>query len=354
MIDRQKSISTNIQAGYDFPMRNIKPNYRPRVAARQEQFRGVSLDQAARDFQKASRADNTTHTYQSGQKQFKAFCRENDFEVFPGDPEAVRQFLVYLAIRKGLSIATVKVRFAALRRMYRDELGRRFNVTDTDAVRDCLEGLIRTLAEAPVQAPSLGATQIRQIVRALGKGDGKAWSVRALRDRALLLVTYAGAFRRSEVSALLRCDCLFEADGVRILLRRSKTDQQSDGEWIGIGFGKRSYTCPVRCMRAWFDVSPDCEYVFTPVSRGDKPVDEQLQPKGVGRIVKSLAHKAGLDPEAFTAHSLRAGMTTDLNEAGVSTAMVQQRTRHRSTSMVARYHRPGTVLKTNYTRRAGL
>lgn len=354
MITPTISATSPKPATYAHESRNIKPNYRPRVAARQEQFRGVSLDQAARDFQKAARADNTTHTYKAGQEQFKDFCRENGFAVFPGDPDAVRQFLVFLAIRKGLSIATVKVRFAALRRMYRDEHGRRDNVTDTDAVRDCLEGLIRTLAEAPVQAPSLGAAQIRLIVRALEKGEGKTWSARALRDRALLLLTYAGAFRRSEVSGLLRCDCLFESEGVRILLRRSKQDQQSDGEWIGIGFGKRAYTCPVRCLKAWFAVSPDLEYVFSPVSRGDKPIDEQLQPKGVGRIVKGLAHQAGLDPEAFTAHSLRAGMTTDLNEAGVSTAMVQKRTRHRSTSMVSRYHRPGTVLKTNYSRRAGL
>ncbi len=349
-------ISTNNATAihYDFGMRNIKPNYRPRVTARQEQYRGVSLDQAAREFQKAARADNTTHAYKAGQKQFKDFCRDNGFQVFPGDAEAVRQFLVFLAIRKGLSIATVKNRFAAIRRMYRDELGKRDNVTDTDAVRDCLEGLIRTLAEAPVQAPSLGAEQIRVIVRALAKGEEMTWSNRALRDRALLLVTYAGAFRRSEVSGLLRCDCLFESEGLRILLRRSKTDQQSDGQWIGIGHGKRAYTCPVRSLQAWFEVSPDCEYVFTPISRGDSPIDEQLQPKGVGRIVKSLAHKGGLDPDAFTAHSLRAGITTDLNEAGVSTAMVQQRTRHRSTSMVARYQRPGTVLKTNYSRRAGL
>lgn len=339
---------------YEYESRNIKPNYRPRVAARQEAYRNVSLERAARDFQKAARADNTTHTYKAGKEQFKAFCREHGFEVFPGDPEAVRQFLVFLATRKGLSIATIKVRFAALRRMYRDEHGRRDNVTDTDAVQDCLEGLIRTLAEAPIQAPSMGARELRMVMRALEKAEGPVWSNRALRDRALLLVTYAGAFRRSEVSVLLRCDCHFEAEGVRLLLRRSKTDQQSAGQWIGIGMGKRAYTCPVRALRAWFEASPGCEYVFTPVSRGDKPIDEQLQPKGVGRIVKDLAHKAGLDPEAFTAHSLRAGMTTDLNEAGVSTAMVQQRTRHRSTTMVSRYHRPGTVLKTNYSRRAGL
>lgn len=350
--DRRNYVSADELYGSAVGLGNIKHIYRPRATARQETWRAFGLAEAAEHFETRAKSSNTNRTYGAAVKQYLAFCRAMDFEVLPGDEEALRQFLVFLAVRRGLSIRTVKTRFAGLRRYYRDQVGRQ-NVTESEAVQKCLNGLVRELGEAPVRAPALGADDIRRILRKLPRQDGRL-TIASLRDRALLLVVYAGAFRRSEAAGLLREDVVFEGNNARVLLRRSKTDQESAGVWVGIGQGKRRYTCPVHALRAWFDASPRATHVFHPVDRWGSVSARPLQDKGIGRIVKRLAHLGGLDPESFTAHSLRAGLATDLNAAGMSTAQVQQGTRHRSVTMVSVYNRPSDVNRTNFTRRAGL
>lgn len=335
---------------------NIKNTYRPRVEERRKTWGDVDLAKAAEHFQGKARASNTMRSYAAGIRQFREFCADAGFEVLPGNPEAVRQFLVYLAIRRGRSIATVQQRYAGVRRFYREQVGRQRGdlVTGCDLVRDCLNGLVRELGEAPVRAPALCAADIRRILRKLPREKGGALTVGSLRDRALLLVVYTGAFRRSEAAGLLREDLEFDGPDARVLLRKSKTDQKKEGRWVGIGAGRRKFTCPVRAMRAWFEASPGCTHLFHPVSKWGEVNPEPLQDKGIGRIVKRLAHLGGLDPDAFTAHSLRAGVVTDLNAAGVPTAVVQQCSRHKAANMVARYNRPSDVNQTNFTRRAGL
>ena len=334
------------------PLRNIKNTYRPRVEARIEAYRNADLGKAAAEFAGQARADNTTMAYRQGVEQYRAFCANAGFEVDPGDAEAIRQFLTFLAIKRGLSMATIALRFAALRRYYRDGYGRE-NVTNSDSVRDCLKGLTRVLGERPKHAEPLGVEKLRKIMKALPKGrDGKL-NVEALRDRALLLVMYAGALRRSEAAAILRADVVFEEGGVRMLLRSSKGDQQNEGRWIAIGFGHRKGTCPVLALQTWFDASPDRNNLFHPVTSSGFVKVEALTDKGIGRVVKRAAARARLDWEAITAHSLRSGVATDLTSAGLPTALVQERTRHKSANMVARYHHP-ELYKTNFSRKGGL
>lgn len=344
------------ETGSELDLSKIKSTYRPRATARQEAWRYVELSTAAEHFQGKARASNTARSYGAAIKQYREFCRVEGFQVLPGEPEAVRQFLVHLAIRRGLSMATVQQRFAGLRRFYRDQVGRQRGdlITGCDLVRDCLNGLIRELGEAPVRAPALCAADIRKILRKLPRDKGGALTVASLRDRALLLVVYTGAFRRSEAAGLLREDLEFDGPDARVLLRKSKTDQKKEGRWVGIGAGRRKFTCPVRALRAWFEASLGCSHFFHPVGKYGDVFAEPLQDKGIGRIVKRLAHLGGLDPDAFTAHSLRAGVVTDLNAAGVPTAVVQQCSRHKAANMVARYNRPSDVNQINFTRRAGL
>jgi site-specific recombinase XerD len=334
------------------PLRNIKNTYRPRVEARIEAYRGADLGKMAAEFAGKARADNTTMAYRQGVKQYREFCVDAGFDVEPGDPEAIRQFLTYLAIKRGLSMATVGLRFAALRRYYRDGYGRE-NVTNTDAVRDCVKGLMRVLGERPKHAEPVGVEKLRKIMKALPRGKDGQFTVEALRDKALLLVIYAGALRRSEAAAILRADVVFEEAGVRMLLRSSKGDQQNEGRWIAIGYGLRKGTCPVLALQAWFEASPERNNLFHPVTSSGFVKVEPLTDKGVGRVVKRAAARARLDWEAITAHSLRSGVATDLTSAGLPTALVQERTRHKSANMVARYHHP-ELYKTNFSRKGGL
>jgi site-specific recombinase XerD len=333
------------------PLRNIKNSYRPRVAARIEAYSGLDLEAMAAQFAGQARADNTTRTYKAGMDQYRAFCAEAGFSVDPGEVEAVRQFLTFLAIRRGLSMATVELRFAALRRYYRDKVGRE-NVTSTDAVLDCMKGLKRVLGERPRHAEPLTVDKIRLILGALPREDG-ALTVEGLRDRALVLVIYATGLRRSEAAGILRADVVVDTEGVRMLLRSSKTDQEHDGVWLPMMPGRYKRTCPVKALREWFAVSPGCTHLFHPVGHAGMVGTRPLSDKGIGRIVKRAAARARLDWDAITAHSLRAGVTTDLTSAGVPTALVQERTRHKSANMVSRYHRPAPY-KTNFSRKGGL
>lgn len=350
----RKSSTQKATKTYKDDKPDIKYNYQGRRETRKREYLHVPLERAADLFAAAAQADNTSRSYELGVEQYLEFCREHGFLALPGDPQAIRLFLTHLVARKGLKTSTVQVRFAAIRRWYRDQVGA-VNVATSDYVLRCFQGILRSHGEPAKGAMAMGAAEVRRVVRGIRKTmvDDRS-EIRGLRDIALVLVTYAGAFRRSEVASLLREDVVFEEEGVRVFLRRSKTDQQGRGTWVGIGMGRRKYTCPVRALRAWLDASPGCEYVFVPISRMGEPERDGLQPDGVGEIIKGLVVVGGLDPDLYSAHSLRAGITTDLNEAGLSTALVQERTRHKSASMINRYHRPRGVLRINYTRRGGL
>jgi integrase len=176
-----------------------------------------------------------------------------------------------------------------------------------------------------------------------------------LRDRALILLGFAGAFRRSELVGLTVDDCAFGKDGLTVTLRRSKTDQAGAGRKIGIPYGSNPETCPVRTMQAWIEqaalsaVGPGVSTgpLFRSINRHG-----QVQPGGlsgidVARVVKKLAQRAGLDAAKYAGHSLRAGHATSAAIAGASERSIMNQTGHRSVQMVRRYIRDGSLFREN-------
>ncbi len=353
-MERVKAGSLTDENTCNNPLRNIKNTYRARVTDRIEAYRGADLGKMAAEFAGKARADKTTESYATAMVQYRAFCLEHGFSVDPGEVEAVQQFLTFLAIRRGLSMATVELRFAGLVRYYRDKYGKD-NVTATDAVRNCLKGLKRVLGERPKHAEPLTVDKLRKVLKALPKGKDGRITVEGLRDRALLLVIYATGMRRAEAAGMMRSDVVWEREGVRMLLRSSKTDQMREGEWLPMMPGRYKRTCPVKALTEWFEQSSGCSHLFHPVTRSGLISVRPLSDQGIGRIVKRAAARAnaGLDWESITAHSLRSGVVTDLTSAGLSTALIQERTRHKSANMVARYHHP-ELYKTNFSRKGGL
>jgi integrase len=176
-----------------------------------------------------------------------------------------------------------------------------------------------------------------------------------LRDRALVLLGFAGAFRRSELVGLTADDCAFGRDGLTVTLRRSKTDQAGAGRKIGIPYGSNPETCPVRNVQSWLERAgtPD-GLLFRSINRHG-----QLQPGGlsggdVARVVKKLAEKAGLDAAKYAGHSLRAGHATSAAIAGASERSIMNQTGHRSVQMVRRYIRDGSLFRENSAGKLGL
>jgi len=168
-----------------------------------------------------------------------------------------------------------------------------------------------------------------------------------LRDRALLLVGFSGAFRRSELVGLNVEDCEFSDDGLTITLRRSKTDQEAAGRKIGIPRGSSPETCPVRALRAWMDAASIAEgTLFRSVNRHGH-VGERLSAKRVAIVVKQAAAAVSLDETQFAGHSLRAGLVTSAAIAGRSDRSIMNTTGHRSIAMVQRYVRDASLFRDN-------
>jgi site-specific recombinase XerD len=151
-----------------------------------------------------------------------------------------------------------------------------------------------------------------------------------LRDRALILLGYAGAFRRSELVSLAVADLSFTRDGLTIALRRSKTDQMGAGRTIGVPYGSNPDTCPVRTLQAWIEeASITSGLLFRSVSRHGEVQPSGLSPIDVARVVKKLAERAGLDPKKYAGHSLRSGHATSAAIGGASERSIMKQTGHR-------------------------
>ena len=186
-----------------------------------------------------------------------------------------------------------------------------------------------------------------------------------IRNRALLLIGFAGAFRRSELVDLDVEDLDFRDEGLVITVRRSKTDQEGQGLLKGIPYGSDRDTCPIRSLQLWLETaSITSGAIFRSVNKGDKVIlhrrrngeviEARLGGRDVARIVKRCAQRAGLDPQRYAGHSLRAGFATTAAERQVPEQEIMDQTGHKSLLMLRRYIRKGSVLKNNAAAKIGL
>jgi integrase len=181
-------------------------------------------------------------------------------------------------------------------------------------------------------------------------------TLQGIRDRAILLVGFAGAFRRSELAGLTLDDVEFTNDGVMITLRQSKTDQEGEAYIKGIPYGSTPATCPVRALRAWLDAGGiTAGPLFRSVWKGGRRLrPTPLNDRAIAEVVKRAAQAAGYDPARFSGHSLRAGLATTAGAAGVDERTIMEQTGHKTTTMVRRYIRRGALFRNNAPAKVGL
>jgi site-specific recombinase XerD len=303
-----------------------------------------SLEQA-REFARHSKAESTIRGYQSDWRDFCSWCDSHSLHPLPASPESVASYIAECASR--LKVGTIQRRLNAIAEAHK-AMGME-SPTSTGIVRNTLKGIRRMLGTATVQkAPTL-IEEIRAMIEATDAG------LIGARDRALILLGFAGAFRRSELVALNLIDLDFSRDGLAVTLRRSKTDQEGVGRKIGIPYGSNPDTCPVRAMQSWLEEAGVTDgFAFRPLSRHDKVQTRGLSPIDVARIVKKLAQRAGLDPANYAGHSLRAGHATSAAIAGASERSIMKQTGHRSVQMVRRYIRDGSLFRENSAGKLGL
>jgi integrase len=290
----------------------------------------------ARDYVAASRAENTTRVYRTDWAQFTAWCDEHGVRALPAGPVTVACYVADLA--KVARPATIDLRLAAISAAHR--AAGHDSPTKEEAVRLVCRGVRRTLGTAQRQVRPVTVPDLRTMLQGLGTDPA------GCRDRALLLVGFAGALRRSELVGLDVDDITEGSNGLTVRLRRSKTDQEGAGRTVGIPYGSNLGTCPVRAWRARLEVSGITEGpAFHPVDRHGHIGPTRLSAPAVALVLKRLAARAGLDPGEVAGHSLRAGLATSAAAVGVPERVIAQQTGHKGTTMLRRYIREGSLFR---------
>jgi integrase len=221
--------------------------------------------------------------------------------------------------------------------------------TDDPSVKAVWAGIRRVHSTAPDRSAPLTVDLLRRVVEALPS------DLASDRDRALVLVGFAGALRRSELVALDVADVEERREGLVVRVRRSKTDQEAAGRQVGVPYGSKPSTCPVRSLRIWLEAAAiGSGPLFRPVTRHGKVGPGRLSAASANRIVQRVVLRAGLDPHPYSTHSLRAGLATSAAEAGVSERSIMAQTGHRSVTVARGYIRSGSLFRENAAAEVGL
>jgi integrase len=216
-------------------------------------------------------------------------------------------------------------------------------------VSETLKGIRRTLGTAQTCKRPLYTDELRAMLLAL------PGTLQGVRDRALLLIGYAGGFRRSELAVVMVEDVNGSNDGLVIRLKRSKTDQEGQGRDVAIPFGSSPDTCPVRAYRRWIEAAGLADGpVFREVDRHGHVADKALHKDSIGSVVKRAAARIGLDPAVYAGHSLRAGLATQAYLNGATELAIMQQTGHRSLTTVRKYIRHASLFRDNPAGKLGL
>lgn len=287
----------------------------------------------AADYACAEKSEATQAAYWSDFKHFGRWAQARGLAIVPASPETVAAYLASEAAR-GAKVSTIGRRCAAIRYFHSTHP----DPTADDRVKAVMRGIRRTHGTAPKRTAPATA---ERIIAMAPQPDG---SLATLRDRALLLFGFAGAFRRSELVTLNVEDIEEIAEGLRVTIRRGKTDQEARGAVIAIVRGE--IACPAAALRAWLEAaSITAGPVFRRVRRGDHVQPERLTDRSVADIVKAHARRVGLDPTMFSGHSLRSGFLTSAARRGATVFKMMATSRHRSVETVTAYVRDQELFK---------
>lgn len=297
----------------------------------------------------ASKAASTLSAYASDWRHFTRWCNAHKVDSLPASPVVVALYVSDLAAA-GRTVATIRRRLAAIAQAH--ELNKHTSPTRDAHLREVIKGIRRRHGRPQVAKTALMPGPLKEVCAAAPQGaDGLG----AIRDRALFLVGFSGAFRREELTALRCSDLEWRPEGVRITVRRSKTDQGGQGLSKIIFPGNDPTSCPVRALRAWLDAAViDDGPVFRKVGRYGEVGHRPMAPASVAYVIKRAARAAGMDPRPISGHSLRSGFATSMSAAGLDLPAIMRQTGHKSTAMAMRYVQDGARLKDNYSAKAGL
>lgn len=322
--------------------------------------RTESLSAAEAQYVAAARSANTLRGYTSDWREFTTWCAANDQPAFPASPQAISTYLTVLA-GHGAKVGTMSRRLSAIR--FAHQLRNLPDPCEHARVVSVWEGIRRVHGAPPVQAKPLMPPELFQVLDACP--TMKTWADKTrpeephlggLRDRAILLIGFIGAMRRSELSALDVAHVTEHANGLVLSIPRSKTNQYGDQEeLIVLPRAGNSRHCAVTALQAWTDAASIKEgALLRPVSKGNRPLSRRLTEGAVNTLITGAIRRAGIDSAGYSAHSLRAGFVTYAHLRGASDRAIAHQTRHRSLATLDGYVRVDNAWTNNAVTQLGL
>ena len=292
---------------------------------------------------KSSKASNTIRAYKSDFKDFVLFCIKNGFKNLPSDPKIVSLYLTHLSTKE-VKLSTIKRRLVSIGVIHK--MKGHYLDTKHPVIVENLLGIKRRKGTIQKGKKPILISELRNILKVIDQQ--KTEDIKKLRDKSIILIGFSGGFRRNEIVSLDYEDLDFVSEGLKITVKRSKTDQFGEGYIKALPYFEESIYCPVTTLKRWLNVSKITKGpIFRRFSKGSKLTSNRLTDQTVALIIKDYLNKTGIDSKNYSGHSLRSGFATSAAESGAEERSIMAMTGHKSTEMVRRYIKEANLFKNN-------
>ena len=292
---------------------------------------------------KSSKAENTIRAYKSDFKDFGAFCSKHGFKSLPTEPKIVALYLTYLT-NKDAKMSTLRRRLVSISMIHKHK--GHYLDTKHPVIIENLMGIKRKKGSIQKGKKPLLINHLKAIIKVID--EDKAEEIKKIRDKTIILTGFGGGFRRTELISIDYDDLEFVPEGLKITLRKSKTDQFGEGMIKGLPYFSNTKYCPVFHLKKWLELSKIKDGpIFRRFAKGNSLTKHRLTDQTVVLIIKRYLEIAGIDNQNFSGHSLRSGFATVTAESGADERSIMAMTGHKTTQMVRRYIREANLFKNN-------
>ena len=291
----------------------------------------------------SSKAKNTVRAYKSDFNDFGLFCAKNGFKSLPSEPKIVSLYLTYLST-KDAKMSTLKRRLVSIGVIHR--LKGHYLDTKHPSIIENIMGIKRRKGSIQKGKKPILISHLKNLIDVIDQQNNQ--DIKKLRDRSIILVGFSGGFRRNEIVSLDYDDLDFVEEGLKIQIRRSKTDQFGEGSVKALPYFDSSKYCPVVSLKNWIEISKiESGPLFRRFIKGSKLSENRLTDQTVALLIKEYLKLAGIESKNYSGHSLRSGFATSAAESGAEERSIMAMTGHKSTEMVRRYIKEANLFKNN-------
>ena len=292
---------------------------------------------------KSSKANNTLRAYKSDFSDFELFCVKNGFKSLPTEPKIISLYITYLSTRDA-KMSTLKRRIVSIGVIHK--MKGHYLDTKHPAIIENIMGIKRRKGSIQKGKKPLLINNLKQIINAIDENIKD--EIKRLRDRSIILIGFSGGFRRNELVSLDYNDLDFVQEGLKITVRKSKTDQFGEGSIKGLPYFDNTQYCPVISISKWLEISKiNSGPLFRRFKKGLRLSENRLTDQTVALLIKEYLNLAGIDNKNYSGHSLRSGFATAAAESGAEERNIMAMTGHKSTEMVRRYIKEANLFKNN-------